>query len=172
MILLASNSLTSVGIGTLFWSVLIFSLFFFLLAKFAWKPILTAIKQRDEIIKGSLESAENARKEMIKLQADNEAILRKAREERENILKEARDVRDKLITEAKEKASEEAEKVVEKAMTGIEREKAKALSEIHEQVATLSVEIASKLLGEKLSKSAEQEKLIDKYLKDIDLKKN
>jgi F-type H+-transporting ATPase subunit b len=78
--ILASNSLTSVGIGTLFWSILIFSLFFFLLAKFAWKPILAAIKQRDEMIKGSLASAEMAREEMLKLQSDNEAILRKARE--------------------------------------------------------------------------------------------
>src|SRR4030066_1144816 len=172
MTFLAGNSLTSVGIGTLFWSVLIFSLFFALLAKFAWKPILAAIKQRDEMIKGSLESAESARKEMQRLQADNEAILRKAREEREIILKEARDVRDKLIAEAKGKATEEAEKIVEKAKAGIEREKAKALSEIHEQVASLSVDIASKILGEKLSRTDEQEKLIGKYLKDIDLNKN
>jgi len=172
MILLAGNSLTAVGIGTIFWSVLIFSLFFFILAKFAWKPILSMIKQREEMIKGSIESAESARKEMQRLQADNEAILKKAREEREVILREARDVRDKLIAEAKGKATEEAEKIVEKAMTGIEREKDKALSEIHEQVATLSVAIASKLLGEKLSKSEEQDKLIDKYLKEINLKKN
>jgi F-type H+-transporting ATPase subunit b len=170
--ILASNSLTSVGVGTLFWSVLIFSLFFALLAKFAWKPILTAIKQRDEMIKGSLASAEMAREEMLKLQSDNEAILRKAREEREVILKEGRDVRDKLIAEAKGKATEEAEKIVEKAKAGIEREKIKALSEIHEQVATLSIDIASKLLGEKLSRTEEQEKLIGKYLKDIDLNKN
>ncbi len=125
-------------------------MFFFLLAKFAWKPILGAVKARDEMIKGSLESAERAREEMMKLQSDNEAILRKAREEREEILKEARDVRDKLISEAKGKATEEAEKLVEKARAGIESEKRKALSEIHEQVANLSVEIASKLLGEKL----------------------
>lgn len=172
MILLTGNSLTAVGVGTLFWSVLIFSLFFVLLAKFAWKPILAAVKQRDEMIKGSLESAENARKEMQRLQADNEAILRKAREEREVILKEGRDVRDKLIAEAKGKAAEEAEKIVEKAKVGIEREKAKALSEIHQQVATLSVDIASKILGEKLSRTEEQEKLIGKYLKDIDFSKN
>jgi F-type H+-transporting ATPase subunit b len=170
--ILASNSLTSVGIGTLFWSVLIFSLFFALLAKFAWKPILTAIKQRDEMIKGSLASAEMAREEMLKLQRDNEAILQKAREEREVILKEGRDVRDKLIAEAKGKATKEAEKIVEKAKAGIEREKTKALSEIHEQVATLSIDIASKLLGEKLSRTDEQEKLIGKYLKDINLNKN
>jgi len=171
MILLA-NSLTSPAIGLIFWSVLIFGLFFFLLTKFAWKPILSAVKARDEMIKGSLASAAKAREEMLKLQSDNEAILKKAREEREVILKEARDVRDKLIGEAKGRASEEAEKIVEKAKAGIEREKAKALSEIHEQVANLSIDIASKILGEKLSKSNEQSKLINNYLKDIDLNKN
>ncbi|MDO9340252.1 MAG: F0F1 ATP synthase subunit B [Bacteroidales bacterium] len=171
MILLAS-SLTTPAIGTLFWSALIFGLFFLILTKFAWKPILNAVKARDELIKGSLESAEKAREEMLKWQSDNEAILRKAREEREGILKEAREVRDKLISEAKGKAAEEAEKLVEKARTGIEREKIKALSEIHEQVATLSVEIASKLLGEKLKQTGEQEKLIDNYLKEIDFNKN
>ncbi len=171
MILLAS-SLTTPAIGTLFWSALIFGLFFLILTKFAWKPILNAVKARDELIKGSLESAEKAREEMLKWQSDNEAILRKAREEREGILKEAREVRDKLISEAKGKAAEEAEKLVEKARTGIEREKIKALSEIHEQIATLSVEIASKLLGEKLKQTGEQEKLIDNYLKEIDFNKN
>lgn len=171
MILLA-NSLTTPAIGTLFWSVLIFSLFFLVLAKFAWKPILNAVKARDEMIRGSLESAEKAKEEMLKLQSDNEIILRKAREEREGILKEAREVRERLISEAKGKASEEAEKLIEKARAGIESEKLKALSEIHEQVATISIEIASKLLGEKLKQTGEQEKLIDNYLKDIDFKKN
>ncbi len=170
--ILLSNSLTTPAIGTLFWTVIIFSLFFFILTRFAWKPILSTIKAREEMIKGSLESAEKAREDMKKLQSDNEAILRKAREEREVILKEARDVRDKLIAEAKGKATEEAEKIVEKAKAGIEREKSKALSEIHMQVATLSVEIASKLLSEKLGNAEEQEKLISKYLKDIDLNQN
>ena len=124
------------------------------------------------MIKGSLASAENARKEMLRLQSDNELILKKAREERENILKEARDVRDKLIAEAKGKATEEAEKLVEKAKAGIEKEKAKALSEIHEQVAILSIDIATKLLGQKLERTGEQEKLINNYLKEIDLNKN
>ncbi len=169
---LLSNSLTSPGIGLVFWSVIIFGLFFLLLAKFAWKPLLNAVKARDEMIKGSLASAEKARKEMAKLQSDNEAILKKAREEREGILKEARDVRDKLIAEAKGKASEEAEKLVEKARVGIEREKAIALADIREQVANLSVEIASKLLGEKLKQTGEQQKLIDNYLKEVDFNKN
>ena len=172
MILLAGNSLTSPAIGTIFWAVLIFTLFFLILAKFAWKPILSALRQRDDMIKGSLEAAEKARKDMLQLQSDNEAILKKAREEREDILKEARDVRDKLIAEAKGRATQEASKIVENAKAGIEREKAKALSEIHDQLATLSVEIASKLLGEKLSRTGEQEKLINKYLEDINLNKN
>ena len=171
MILLA-NSLTSPAIGLVVWSVVIFSLFFFILSKFAWKPILNAVKARDEMIKGSLAAAEKAREDMLKLQSDNEAILRKAREEREIILKDGRDVRDKLVAEAKGKASEEAEKIIEKARIGIESEKRKALAEIHEQVATLSVDIASKLLGEQLKKTGEQEKLIANYLKDIDFNKN
>src|ERR1035437_8800295 len=145
MILLANNLVTP-GVGTIFWSALIFILFLLILSKFAWKPILSAVKARDEMIKGSLESAAKAREDMLKLQSDNEAILRKAREERENIIENARE--------------------------GIENEKIKALSEIHEQVATLSVEIASKLLGEQLKKSGKQEKLIDSYLKEIDLNKN
>jgi len=172
MILLAGNSLTSPAIGTIFWAVLIFTLFFLILAKFAWKPILSALRQRDDMIKGSLEAAEKARKDMFQLQSDNEAVLKKAREEREDILREARDVRDKLIAEAKGRATQEASKIVENAKAGIEREKAKALSEIHDQLATLSVEIASKLLGEKLSRTGEQEKLINKYLEDINLNKN
>ena len=170
--ILASNSLITPAIGTLFWTVVIFTLFFLILKKFAWKPVLNIVKQRDEMIKGSLASAEKARKEMLKLQSDNEAILRKAREERESILKEAREVRDKLIAEAKGKASEEAEKLIEKARTGIEREKAIALADIREQVASLSVDIASKLLGEKLKQTGEQQKLIDNYLRDVDLNKN
>jgi F-type H+-transporting ATPase subunit b len=171
MILLA-NSLTSPGVGTIFWSALIFVLFLLILTKFAWKPILSAVKARDEMIKGSLESAEKAREDMLKLQSDNETILRKAREERENILKDAREVRDRLISEAKNKATEEAEKLIEKARTGIEGEKRKAMSEIREQVVTLSVDIASKLLGEKLQQTGEQQKLMDNYLKEIDFTKN
>jgi F-type H+-transporting ATPase subunit b len=171
MVLLA-NSLTTPAIGTIFWTTIIFGLFFLLLSKFAWKPILAAVKARDEMIKGSLESAAKAREDMMKLQSDNEAILRKAREEREGILKEARDVRDKLISEAKGTASIEAEKLIEKARAGIEGEKRKALSEIHELVANLSVEIASKIVGEKLKQTGEQEKLIDNYLKEIDFNKN
>lgn len=170
--MILANSLASPAIGTVFWTTLIFLLFLFLLTKFAWKPILKAVNARDEIIKSSLEAAEKARDDMKRLQADNEAILKKAREEREGILKEARDVRDKIVGEAKEKATDEAEKLIEKAREGIEREKIKAMSEIQGQVAYLSVEIASKLLGEKLKETAEQNKLIENFLKETDLNRN
>ncbi|MDX2413893.1 MAG: F0F1 ATP synthase subunit B [Bacteroidales bacterium] len=170
--ILATSSLTTPALGTVFWTSCIFILFFLILKKFAWKPILNAIKSRDEMIKGSLESDEKAREEMSKLLSDNEIILKKAREEREGILKEAREVREKLISEAKEKATEEAEKLIEKARIGIENEKSNALSEIQAQVATLSVDIASKLLGEKLKQTTEQDKLIDNYMKEIDFNKN
>ena len=170
--MILANSLTTPAIGTIFWTTFIFSLFFIVLKKFAWKPILMAVKSREESIKSSLESAERAREDMIKLQSDNAAILKKAREEREVILKEARDARDMIMNEAKNKASEEAARLVEKARIGIEQEKQKALSEIRDQVAVLSVEIASKILGEKLKESDEQSKLISGFIKEIDLKKN
>lgn len=171
MILLA-NSLTSPGVGTIFWSALIFGIFFLILSKFAWKPILAAVKAREEMIKGSLESAEKAREEMLKLQSDNEAILRKAREERETILREAREIRDKLVAEAKGQASEEASKMIEKARMAIDSEKRKAMAEIEDQVAGLSVAIASKILGAELKKSGEQEKLINSYLRESGFKNN
>jgi len=171
MIYLA-NSLTSPGIGIVIWAVLIFGIFFLVLAKFGWKPILSAVKAREEMIKGSLESAARAREEMKKLQGDNELIIKRARDEREIMLKEAREVREKLIADAKGRASEEAEKIVEKAKAGIEREKAKAMSEIQQQVTSLSIEIASRIIGEKLSKTKEQEELISQYLKEINLNKN
>ncbi|HOO99596.1 MAG TPA: F0F1 ATP synthase subunit B [Bacteroidales bacterium] len=171
MIYLA-NSLTSPGIGIVIWAVLIFGIFFLVLAKFGWKPILSAVKAREEMIKGSLESAARAREEMKKLQGDNELIIKRARDEREIMLKEAREVREKLIADAKGRASEEAEKIVEKAKAGIEREKAKAMSEIQQQVTSLSIEIASRIIGEKLSRTKEQEELISQYLKEINLNKN
>ncbi|MFN8242209.1 MAG: F0F1 ATP synthase subunit B [Bacteroidales bacterium] len=170
--MILANSLASPAIGTVFWTTIIFACFFLLLRKFAWKPILSAVKAREEIIKGSLDAAEKAREDMKKLQTDNEMILKKAREEREIILKEAREIRDKMIGEAKDKATEEAEKLIEKARTGIEREKERALAEIHDQVATLSVEIASRLLGEKLKETDQQKKLIDNYLGELNIKKN
>lgn len=170
--MILANNLATPAIGTVFWTTIIFTLFFLILRKFAWKPILGAVKARDEIIKGSLEAAQKAREDMKKLQADNEIIIKKAREEREAILKDAREARDKVIGEAKAKAADEAEKLIEKARQGIEREKERALAEIRDQVTALSLDIASKILEEKLLESEQQKKLIDIYLKEINIKKN
>ncbi|MCF8223673.1 MAG: F0F1 ATP synthase subunit B [Bacteroidales bacterium] len=169
--ILASN-LTTPDFGTIVWTTIIFLLLLALLRAFAWKPILQAIKAREESIKGSLESAEDAKREMERLKADNEAIMQEAREERDELLRDARDARDKMISEAKKQAREESDKLISKARTGIEREKKMAINDIRTQIASLSVEIAEKILNEKLKGSKEQNDLIEKLLDDMDLKEN
>lgn len=161
------TSLITPSIGTIFWTTIIFVTFLLILGKVAWKPVMQMLKDRDDSIKNSLDAAAKAREEMAKLQADNAEILRQAREEREAILKEARDIKEKTISDAKLMASSEAEKIIAKARTDIEQEKNKAMSEIYTQVATLSVEIASKILEDKLSDNAAQQQLVDKYLSSI-----
>jgi len=171
MIFLA-NSLTTPELGTIIWTSLIFVILLVILRAFAWKPIMQAIKAREESIKGSLKSAEEARKEMERLKADNEAIMEEARSERDELLREARDTRDKLIAEAKNQAKTEADKLIQKARTGIEREKTMAINDIRNQIANLSVDIAEKILGEKLKDNKEQNLFIEKLLDDMDLKEN
>ncbi len=167
-----ANSLTTPALGLIVWTSLTFILFFLLLYRFAWPQILNAIHARDERIRSALLSAEEAREEMIKLQADNEAILRKAREEREAIVREARDSAERIIVEAKGKAIAEANTIIAKSKTAIEREKAAAMSEIRQQVASISLDIASRVLLEKLSGDKEQEKLIEKYLNELENSRN
>ncbi|MDZ7739248.1 MAG: F0F1 ATP synthase subunit B [Bacteroidales bacterium] len=170
--MILASSLTTPDLGTIIWTTLIFIILLALLRAFAWKPILQAVRAREESIKESLESAEDARKQMERLKADNEAIMQEAREERDELLKEAREARDKMIAEAKKESKSEADKMIEKARTGIEREKNMAVNEIRTQIASLSVEIAGKILDEKLKDSKEQNKLIEKLLDDLDLKEN
>jgi F-type H+-transporting ATPase subunit b len=155
--------------GTLFWMVIIFGIVLYILGKFAWKPILNALKDREESIANALASADKAREEVAGLKADNEKILREARREKDEILKEAREIKDKIIAEAKEKANIEAGKSVEQARQQIQSEKAAAISEIKKQVAELSVQIAEKLIRKELSNPAEQEKIINGQLDDFKL---
>lgn len=170
--MILANSLATPAIGTIFWTTLIFGLLLVLLRVFAWKPILAAVKAREDSIKGSLEAADEARKDMERLKTDNEAIMKEARAERDILMKEARDVRDKMIGEAKNQAKTEADRIVEKARTGIKKEKQTAITEIRDYVAELSVEIAGKILKENLKGLPEQEKLINNLLDDIDLTRN
>jgi len=160
-------SLTEPGIGLIFWTIIIFSILLFLLKKFAWKPINNAVKNREESIKSALEAAEKAKEEMKKLSADNEKIMKEAREEKDSLLKEAREVKEKIINEAKDKASAEAQKLIESARLSIKNEKQAAISDIKDQIARLSVEVAEKIIREKLGDDKNQKELIDRLLDDI-----
>ncbi|GEL10354.1 ATP synthase F0 subcomplex B subunit [Flavobacterium glycines] len=155
--------------GLFFWQVLIFVGLIFLLKKFAWKPILDAVNEREEGIKNALESAENARKEMQVLQADNQRILNEARAERDAMLKEAREMKEKMIADAKGEAQAQGEKMIEQAKAAINSEKNAAMAELKLQVSTLSLSIAEKLLKDELSNTEAQTKLVEKMLGDVKL---
>jgi F-type H+-transporting ATPase subunit b len=161
--------LVSPGIGLIFWSTLFFLVLLFVLGKFAWPAILTAVKARNDSIRKALEAAEKAKKEMAQLQADNEKILAEAKAERDALLREAKNVKDKLIAEAKEKASEEAKKLVKSARESIQAEKAAAINDMKTQMASLSVEIAEKILRAKLEDSKVQRELVNKLINEADL---
>ncbi|MCC8359576.1 MULTISPECIES: F0F1 ATP synthase subunit B [Salinimicrobium] len=155
--------------GLFFWQIIILVVLIALLRKFAWKPILDALNSREQGIQDALDSAEKARKEMQNLQADNEKLLQEARLERDNMIKEARQIKDKMISEAKEDAQKEGEKMIQQAKATIQTEKNAALADIKNQVATLSVQIAEKVVREELSTKAKQERLVEDMLDDVTL---
>jgi F-type H+-transporting ATPase subunit b len=155
--------------GLFIWQVLIFVGLILLLKKFAWKPILDSVNDREEGIKNALLSAENARKEMQNLQADNQRILQEARLERDNMLKEAREMKEKMVDDAKTEAQVQGQKMIEQAKAAIESEKNAAMAELKLQVSTLSLSIAEKLLKEELSNKEAQTKLVEKLLGDVKL---
>jgi F-type H+-transporting ATPase subunit b len=150
--------------------LIIFGIVLFILKKFAWVPILKALKDRERSISDALNSAEKARKEVAGLKASNDQIITEARREKDIILKEARDIKDKIIAEAKNQANVEAQKSIEYAKQQIEAEKTAAINDIKKQVAELSVTIAEKVIKKKLDNSEDQEALIEDMLKDLKLK--
>lgn len=155
--------------GLLFWMILAFSAVLIILKKYAWKPILGALKEREKTIEGALKSAEKVKAEMAKLQADNEKILAEARLERDKLIKEARETKDRIIEESKGLAQIEAQKLIDTARASIQSEKLAAIREIKDQVANLSVMVAEKIIREKLGENANQGEYIDKLLKDVKL---
>lgn len=155
------------GIGLLFWMLLMFGIVVWILKKFAWKPIMNALKEREMSIQEALMSADSARKEMGKLQADNEKIMAEARAERDTIIRDAIQAKDNMVTEAKEQAADEARKIIQAASKEIANEKEAAINELKNEVAELSIEIAEKILREKLADSKKQKKMIEKLLKEI-----
>ena len=157
------------SIGLIFWMAVSFSIILFLLKKFAWKPILGMIKEREESIESALAAAEKAKEEMKALQSNNERILAEARAERDTLLKEARDIKDKMILEAKTTATKEGERMLAIARENIQNEKMAAITELKNQVATLSIEIAEKILKSELSSDEKQKSLVNTLLKDVNL---
>jgi F-type H+-transporting ATPase subunit b len=155
--------------GLFIWQIVIFVGLILLLKKFAWKPILDAVNEREEGIKNALESAENAKKEMQDLQADNQRILQEARVERDTMLKEAREMKEKIVADAKNEAQTQGQKMIEQAKAAIESEKNAAMNELKLQVSTLSLSIAEKVLKDELSNKEAQTKLVEKMLGDVKL---
>ena len=160
--------LVNPGLGLIFWMTLSFGIVLFLLSKFVWPLILGGLKEREEEISNALESARQAREEIQNLQANNEELLKEARDEREEMIREARKLKDDLLASAKGQAEEEAKQIVENAKAVIEQEKTAALNELKNQVAGLSIEIAEKLLKAELSDDKKQKELMDKLIGDAD----
>ncbi|WP_299115530.1 F0F1 ATP synthase subunit B [uncultured Winogradskyella sp.] len=156
--------LVNPGFGLVFWTAITFLILLFILRKFAWKPILGAVSDREEGIKDALASAEKARQEMENLTADNERILQEARAEREAMLKDARDMKNKMISDAKEEAQAQASKMIEQAQAAIESEKKAAMAELKSHVAGLSIDIAEKVVRDELSNKDKQLKLVEGML--------
>jgi F-type H+-transporting ATPase subunit b len=156
-----------VSYGTMFWMTVAFLVVLFILKKFAWKPILKALKDREDHIEESLQLADKVKSEMKDLQTSNEKLLVDARTERDNLLKEARETKDAIVGEAKGKASEEADKMIESARIAIQNEKMAALTELKNEVGKLSLEIAEKLVRHDLSSNEDQNKLVEKLLNEV-----
>lgn len=143
--------------GLVFWTVIIFSVLLIVLRVFAWRPILHAVKRRNDSIANAMNAAEKAKEKLVKLQANNEQILKEAQVERDTMLLEARDIKEKIITEAKEQAKIEADKIIELAKKAIENEKRTAVNEIKNQIALLSIDIATKILQKELTNENQQQ---------------
>ncbi|MFD2566916.1 F0F1 ATP synthase subunit B [Pseudotenacibaculum haliotis] len=158
------------SLGLFFWMAVLFLALLFLLRKFAWRPILDSVNEREEGIKNALASAEDAKKEMENLQASNEQLLKEARAERDALMKEAREIKDKMISDAKDEAKEVAAKLIENAQASIEQEKQAALSELKNQVAELSIGIAESVVKRELASKDDQLKLVEGMLQEVTLK--
>lgn len=167
--ILLMSPLLSPSYGLIVWTLVAFLTVLFLLKKFAWKPILASLKEREDSIQEALDSAKRAKEEMAALQSNNERIINEAKAERDKLLKEAREIKDTIIAEAKTKALKEGEKLMSAARESINNEKMAAITELKNQVAQLSVEIAEKILKEELSSQDKQKTLVKALLEDVNL---
>ncbi|MBL4578014.1 MAG: F0F1 ATP synthase subunit B [Flavobacteriales bacterium] len=157
------------GIGLIFWMFLAFSVVLIILRKYAWKPILGALEERETSINNALSEARTARQEVSLLKVKNEELIHEVQVERDAILKEARDTRSTMVADAKNRAKEEADRMIRQAREEILGEKNAAIADIRGQVASLSIEIAEKILKSELSEEKKQKALIDNLLDEIEL---
>ena len=155
------------SVGLIFWTAVVFIILLVLLRSLAWKPILSAVKEREQSIEDALNAAKKAKEEMALLNAQNEKILKEARAERDAILKEAREMKENIINEAKNSATVEANKLIENAKSAIQNEKASAMADIKNQVGQLSIEIAEKILTKELSDKSAQEALVNDVIDQV-----
>ncbi|MCB2378750.1 F0F1 ATP synthase subunit B [Hymenobacter sp. BT635] len=157
------------NIGLIFWQLVIFLIVLFLLAKFAWKPILGSLKEREDSIESALRMADQAKLEMQQLKAGNEKLIAEARMERDKMMQEATQMANQLIEQAKSKATEEGSRMIMQAREAIQNEKQAALTEVKNTAAKLSIDIAERILRRELADSGSQQQLVDSYLKDVKL---
>ncbi|HMN90121.1 MAG TPA: F0F1 ATP synthase subunit B [Saprospiraceae bacterium] len=169
IIFLADFSVMKPEPGLLLWTIIIFALFWMLMARFAFKPIQNALKQREVDIQQSLDEAKKAREEMANLKSENEQLLRQAQEERMKILKEANEAKETIINEAKTRAKEEAQKIVASAKEQIENQRMAAITDIKNQTGMVALEIAEKLIRRQLKGDAEQEQFVKTLLEEMKL---
>ena len=155
--------------GLFFWQLLIFILLLLLLKKFAWKPILDSVNERESFIKNAMLEADKARNEMASIEESNQKVLKEARAEREALLKDARATRAEMIAQSKIDAQTEANKIIAQAQETIRNEKRAAVNELKNQVAQISLEIAEKVIDKELDNKNKQAELVDKFLKDVSL---
>ena len=163
--------LVTPDVGLLFWTFISFTVLYFLLKRFAWKPIIGSVNDREMSIREALLAAENAKKEMQNLKSDNEKILKEAKAERENMLKDAREIKNKLISDAETQAKLQASRLIESAQKAIQNEKNSAMNELKKTVVELSVEIAEKVISSELEDKSKQLKVVENMLNNASLNK-
>lgn len=162
--------LVTPAIGLVFWATVCFAILLFILGKFAWKPILGAINEREKSIESALSMAEAAKEEMARLTSENDALLKEARAERDLILREAKQMKDQIVNEAKDAAQAEGARMIERAKLEIDNQKAIAMADVKNQVANLSIEIAEKILRKQFEDQHKQDQLVADLLKEVKLK--
>jgi F-type H+-transporting ATPase subunit b len=163
------DALLSPSLGTMVWASIAFIIVLILLKRLAWGPILSGLKEREESISRSLGEAEKARLEIAGLKSDNEKLLQEARNERDAILREAREMKDQIVAEAREQAKSDAEKLIAAAREAVNNEKLAAMAELKIHVASLSLDIAERVVRQSLSNDQNQKELVEKLLQETKL---